>query len=275
MAFASRTLSSTERNYPQIEKEILTAVHWLEKFHHYIYGRQVHVITDHKPLVSILGKSLSKAPKRFQSILLRAQAYNYTISYRPGVQIPVADALSQTPTITQPPDTEFENVNSLALLPLLSEIKQAIAAYYTLTQLMDTIIKGWPSEKSKVPHCITPYFNYRDELTIQDGIVLRGERVVIPTSMRKELKAKVHAGHFGIDSSLRRDVQSWEQQSKRSCRSCCQSGEEHDGEVPQRQRRSLPGPSEPPKDSSVGPHKPCSTPDGQKDQTLFPPRSAS
>lgn len=98
VAFASRTLSSTERNYAQIEKEMLAAVHGLEKFHHYTYERQVHVITDHKPLVSILGKPLSKAPKRFQSMLLRAQAYNYTISYRPGVQIPVADALSRTPT---------------------------------------------------------------------------------------------------------------------------------------------------------------------------------
>ena len=89
------------------------------------------------------------------------------------------------------------------------------------------------------------------------------------------VKAGCGSTYFGIDSCLRRDVQSWEQQSKRSCRSCCQSGEEHDGEVSRRQRRSLPGPSEPPKDSSVCPHKPCSTPDGKKDQTLLPPRSTS
>ena len=208
VAFESRTLSSTERNCTKIEKEMLAAVHGLEKFHHYTYGRQVHVITDHKPLVSIVGKLLSKAPKRLQSMLLRAQAYNYTMSYRPGAQIPVADALSRTPTTIQPPDTEFENVNSLALSPFkpyrLSEIKQATAADYTLTQPMDTIIKGWPNEKSKVPLCITPYFDYRDELTVQDGIILRGERVVIPTSVRKELKAKVHAGLSGINSCLRR-----------------------------------------------------------------------
>ena len=69
---------------------------------------------------------------------------------------------------------------------------------------MYTIIKGWPNEKSKVPLCITPYFDYRDELTVQDGIVLRGERVVIPTSMRKQLKAEVRSGHSGINSCLRR-----------------------------------------------------------------------
>lgn len=170
VAFASRTLSSTERNYAQIEKEMLAAVHGVEKFHHYTYGRQVHVIIDHKPLVSIVGKPLSKAPKRLQSILLRAQAYNYTISYRPaGVQVSVADALSRAPTNTQPPDAEFENVSLLALSPFkpfrLSEIEQATAADYTLTQLIDTITEGWPSKKSKVPLCIS--HNVQTEMNSQ------------------------------------------------------------------------------------------------------------
>lgn len=236
VAFASRTLSSTERNYAQIEKEMLAAVHGLEKFHHYTYGRHVHVITDHKPLVSIVVKPLSKAPRRLQSMLLRTQAYDYTLSYRPGTQIPVADALSRAPTTTQPPDTEFENVNSLALSPFnpqrLSEIKQATASDDTLVQLMDTVVKGWPNEKSKLPVCITPYFDYRDELTVQDGIVLRGERVVIPTSMRKDLKDKVHAGHFGINSCLRRarDLIFWPRMSSEirqyieSCDICASHG---------------------------------------------------
>ncbi|XP_041351023.1 uncharacterized protein K02A2.6-like [Gigantopelta aegis] len=69
---------------------------------------------------------------------------------------------------------------------------------------MDTIVKGWPDKRSDVPPSITPYFDYRDELTVQDGIVLRGERVIIPVSMRKDLKDKVHAGYFDINSCLRR-----------------------------------------------------------------------
>ena len=63
-AFASRTLSSIERNFAQIEKEMLAAVHSLEKFCHYTYGRHVHVITDHKHLVFIVGKPPSEASKR-------------------------------------------------------------------------------------------------------------------------------------------------------------------------------------------------------------------
>ena len=67
IAFASRSLSDSERRYAQIEKEMLAVTYGLEKFHHYTFGRQVFVVTDHKPLVSISNKPLSKAPKRLQN----------------------------------------------------------------------------------------------------------------------------------------------------------------------------------------------------------------
>ena len=58
---------------------------------------------------------------------------------------------------------------------------------------------------------LLPYFNYRDELTIHDGIVYRGDRVVIPTSLRREVKEKVHIGHLCINSCQRsaRDLIFW------------------------------------------------------------------
>ena len=54
---------------------MLAVVYGLEKYHHYVYGRDVIVYTDHKPLVNIKQKSLAKAPKRLQSMLLRIQDY--------------------------------------------------------------------------------------------------------------------------------------------------------------------------------------------------------
>ena len=51
---------------------------------------------------------------------------------------------------------------------------------------------------------VLPYFSYRDELTVQDGIILRGDRIVIQQSLRQDLKTKVHAGHQGVNSCLRR-----------------------------------------------------------------------
>ena len=55
VAFTSRTLSPTEQNYPQIEKEALSLIYGIQKFHQYLYGRPFVLVTDHRPLLSILG----------------------------------------------------------------------------------------------------------------------------------------------------------------------------------------------------------------------------
>lgn len=101
IAYASRSLMDTEirLKIAQIEKEMLAVVYGLEKVHNYTYGRKVNVTTDHKPLVAIVTKSLFRAPKRLQALLLRTQKYQITLTHKPGVDIPVADALSRCATV--------------------------------------------------------------------------------------------------------------------------------------------------------------------------------
>ena len=92
----------------------------------------------------------------------------------------------------------------------MSKLRSATATDDTLINLGNTIMKGWPELKQDVPKDLLPYFNYRDELTINDGIVYRGYRIAIPISLRREMK-KVHIGHLGINSCLSRarDVIFW------------------------------------------------------------------
>ena len=72
-------------------------------------------------------------------------------------------------------------------------------------QLLKTVIRdGWPEEKHELPIPITPYHSIRDELSIQVGIIFRGERVVVHTSLRTEMKCAVHQAHLGTESCLRR-----------------------------------------------------------------------
>ena len=94
MAYASRALNSAERNYAQIEKEMLAIVFGTNKFHQYIYGKQVSVETNLKPLESLFKKPLSKAPQRIQRMMLRVQHYDLKVNYVPGNQLHIADTLS-------------------------------------------------------------------------------------------------------------------------------------------------------------------------------------
>ena len=204
IAFASRSLTDTERHYAQIEKEMLAVTFGLEKFHHYTYGRETIVITDHKPLESMVLKSLCKAPKRLQSLLLRANQYNFSLVYRPGKSIPVADTLSRSPLQETSHSEQVFTVNNVSLLNIkdhrLNDIRCATQLDRTMSDLKALIMDGWHNHRSDLPQSVTPYFTYQDELTVQYGIVLRGERVVIPTSMRSEIiQPKIGTDLFSIN----------------------------------------------------------------------------
>ena len=82
IAYTSRALTKTEKNYAQIEKELLAVVFGMEKFHQYTYGRKTYVHSDHKPLESLYKKPLFDAPKRLQQMFL-PQAHGAWISFPP------------------------------------------------------------------------------------------------------------------------------------------------------------------------------------------------
>ncbi|XP_071093535.1 uncharacterized protein [Haliotis cracherodii] len=99
VAYCSRSMTDTERRYAQVEKEALAITWACERFRDYLLGKQFHINTDHKPLLSLLGnKSLDQLPPRIQRFKMRLMAYSYTISHVPGKQLCSADALSRAPT---------------------------------------------------------------------------------------------------------------------------------------------------------------------------------
>ena len=80
LAFASRNMTETERRYSQIEKECLALVFGCTRFDHYLHGREkITAVTDHKPLETILAKSINSTPKRLQCMMLRLQKYRLNI----------------------------------------------------------------------------------------------------------------------------------------------------------------------------------------------------
>lgn len=83
VAYASKTFTQTDKDYAQIEKEMLFIVHACKKYHQYIYGRRdITIETDHKPLVSIYDRPLTCAPARLQRMLIMLQPYTFKLEYK-------------------------------------------------------------------------------------------------------------------------------------------------------------------------------------------------
>ena len=99
--YASRALTETEKRYNQIEKEMLSIVYGLTRFHIYTYGRKVTVYNDHKPLAAILKKPVEDNPVRLQRMLCRIMGYDLEFKYVKGKDLLIADALSRSPTMNQ------------------------------------------------------------------------------------------------------------------------------------------------------------------------------
>uniref|UniRef100_A0A672GZN6 ribonuclease H n=1 Tax=Salarias fasciatus TaxID=181472 RepID=A0A672GZN6_SALFA len=107
IAFASRTLSKAEQNYAQIEREALGIIFGVRRFHSYLYGRHFTLLTDHRPLTTILSPSKaipSMAAARLQRWALLLAAHDYTIQYRRAVDHGNTDGLSRLPIPEQHKD---------------------------------------------------------------------------------------------------------------------------------------------------------------------------
>ena len=110
VAYASRTLTSAEKNYSQLEKEALGVVFAVQKFHKYLYGRHFVIESDHRPLSFIFSNSKAISPTASARIIrwtLTLSAYSFTIRHKPGKDLGNADALSRLP---QPQTTNSDRV---------------------------------------------------------------------------------------------------------------------------------------------------------------------
>lgn len=105
VAYSSRSLTKSEKNYAQIEKEMLAIVFGCTKFHQYVYGHKVNIESDHKPLEGLFKKPLSAAPPRVQRMMLRIQKYDVSVNYVPAKELYIADTLSSA---TQTPEQELK-----------------------------------------------------------------------------------------------------------------------------------------------------------------------
>ncbi len=202
IAFASRTLSDAERNYAQIEKEGLAIVFGIKRFHLYLYGRNFTLVTDHQPLTRIFGPKTnipSMAAARMQRWAVLLSGYQYNIEYRSSAENANADLLSRLPMSDQEPDPDECYVFSLVTdkLPVTaSKISEVTRKDPELCKVYEYTASGWPEHCSD--SAMQPYFSRRYELSLDDGCILWGRRVVIPEKLQGSMLEELHECHPGM-----------------------------------------------------------------------------
>jgi hypothetical protein len=213
VVFAGRALIPAEANYSTLERELTAIVFALHRLHNYIYGGKITIMTDHKPLVSMFHRPVHLSSVRQQRLILKIHEYDVRLEYLKGKNNCIADALSRLPIdsekphdidpdITIPVHAITSTVN--ATETRLDRVRKATSSNATMNQLAQCILHGWPTHRHLANSHTNEYWNYKDELSVEDGLLYKGDRLIIPDSERKKFITDLHIGHLGEEKTLLR-----------------------------------------------------------------------
>lgn len=206
ICFASKGLTTAERVYPQTQREALAVVWAVERFYLYLFGLRFTVFTDHKTLEYIYGgqhRDGRRACSRAEGWALRLQPYDFEIKHIPG-STNISDVLSRLVIDAERPFDEHADhflfaIGEGPLAITLDEIKQATAEDETLPSVMKALdTQCWPPELFR-------YQAFEKELAVVDGIMVRDDRIVLPTKLRQRALRIAHRGHPGV-VAMRRNI---------------------------------------------------------------------
>ena len=202
IAFVSRTLNKHEISYSQIDKEGAAVIFALKKFNQYLLGREFKIITDNKAIRKMFNPSTalsSIAIARITRWSLILSQYNYTTEFKSTKDNANADMMSRLPLEKQGKGSEEDAIYNvqIATLPVSDEnIRTETEKDEILSQVKRYLKTGkWPD---RMIGELQSYYNKREELFIEEDILLWGLRVVIPYSLKKNILKELHCQHPGV-----------------------------------------------------------------------------
>lgn len=227
IAYASRSLTSAEMNYSQVDREALAIVFGANHFFQYLFGREFLLQTDNSALTRIFHPS-SKLPPMTAGRLLRyavfLNGFDYKIKFKKGIDNQNVDCLSRAPVPATSDTYDILLNKEVHELNLVS-----VAAISTLLLTPDNIAKETSADpellalKEKLQSTLA-----ESDYTLDSGIIFKGSRVVMPTTLRSEALKELHSSHIGTTKmkQLARRYIYWHgidrdiEQLVRSCSSC-------------------------------------------------------
>jgi transposase InsO family protein len=205
VSYASRSLAVSERNYGHVEKEGLALVFAVKKFHHYLFGHEFTMYTDHKPLLGLFGENKGipdRSAARIARWALLLSAYNYKLIYRQGILNGNADALSRLPLPVANNEVSQQVVGVHMMELVHAPVTEKDVARETLSdpvlsKVFTSVQEGW-DDRDRKQESLKPYWMRKDELSVEGSCVLWGTRVIIPQSLRNTVLLELHDVHPGI-----------------------------------------------------------------------------
>ena len=245
IANVSKTLTAAQRKYSQIQKEALSIIFALSKFHQYLYARKFFLVTDHRPLISIFGTGKGTptlAANRLARWALTLSQYDYVIEFRKSSDHGNADALSRLPAGHDDIFDKEESEADTDSVCLIKQISLQIRATDpgviaresqkdpTVSTVMRYCQEGWPSPTNKT-HMnsdaanLAAFKNIQDSLSVESNCLFYGSRIVVPKILQTQVLQILHTGHFGIErmKHLARSAVYWpglDAQITELCRTC-------------------------------------------------------
>ena len=205
LAYASRSFNSLKKNYSQLDKEALSILFGVKRFHNYLYGRKFLLQTDHKPLLSILGPHFGIPPlaaARMQRWAIILSAYQYELVFRSTTEHGNADVLSRLflgQTACSSADAcchSMEFFESGQTLITFKDLQRETALDPILSLVLQRLRTKW-IDVDFVSE-LAPFARRKLELSIDQDLLLWGRRVIVPSKLRGRVLQLLHEDHKGL-----------------------------------------------------------------------------
>lgn len=164
---------------------------------------------------------------RLQRLRERLTPFNFVATWRQGKMHAIPDALSRAPVDPPTPDdeeAEKDVAHQIASLiarltasasaeeaeespfpdATLEKVRAAAERDPEYITLKDVVLTGFPDHKSQLDPLLRPYWGVRDRLAVGDSLLVCGQRLLIPQSLRRETLVRLQASHQGVDRTKRR-----------------------------------------------------------------------
>ncbi|UYV77576.1 K02A2.6-like [Cordylochernes scorpioides] len=207
LAFASASFNDSQKQYSQIEKELLSIYYGCKKFEYLLLGHTFIIQTDHQPLLPLIQKPLTDISPRLQRIVMKLFAFDFKLQYRPGKCLILADTLSRdTHPIDELPTPFLEDRRMVKLISAnisdekLITLQKDTRGDTTLLKIIHYVIEGWPISKKDVDEDVKPYYDFRHRIYLWNELLCVGSAIVVPETQRNYMLELLHKSHQGISA---------------------------------------------------------------------------